>query len=463
MRVPLLVTTATCTTLLLGTAAATPPTTTRADRPHPTNGLPRIPFEARGIVALSDTDTVAQAYIDDDIGPAIDDTDTLTLIRPDGSGRRGTDVGEVPVTNSVWGPPTASAVTPDGRYAIVLEGKEQREPGDTSFEADLAFSTRISVVELRGSEPRVVQTTQTGGFAAHSLAISPSGDSVVVANWAAPGEDSGIPEGEGQQLGILPFRDGRLGEPRLFGLDNVAGPYVYPNTVAWHPSGRFLAVTIGPRNLVAFYRVRTGPDGRVDLQSWGAPVDGGRFPFPGTWSPDGRYFIAGVMQWAEPEVSDRNSPPGRLSVVRFDAERDGGVRHDVRAGATVGINPEGLAISPDGRFVVTINLRYSHLPQDFDPMRPPTTSSATLVRFDPRTGATTTIDEYTFDGVLPEGVAFDRTGEHLAVAVFDFNGAKGGRGAVQFWRLDRDGTPRLRQLDVEVPTPRGTHSLGVIR
>jgi DNA-binding beta-propeller fold protein YncE len=415
-----------------------------------------IPFDARALLALSDVDTEAQAYIDDDIGPAIEGTDTLTVLRP-GAGGRPQEVG---VTNSVWGPPTTIGVTPDGRHAFVLEVKEQRAPGDQSFEEDLPFSTRISVVEL-GSRPRVVQRTDTGGFAAHSLAVSPRGDYVVVANWAAPGEDSGIPEGQGRQLSVLPFRDGKLGTPQLFGLNNIPGPFVYPNTVAWHPSGNFLAVTIGPRNLVAFYRVSADPVGRLDIQPWGDPVAAGQFPFPGRWTPDGRFFLTASMEWNEPAVSDRNSPPGSLYSVRFDADPAGGVLHGVTRGGTVGINPEGLAISPDGRYVVTVNLRYSHLPEGYDPLRPPTTSSITLAELDRGSGTTRAVGEYTFDGVLPEGVVFDRTGTTLAVAVFDFNGSKKRHGAVQFWRLHAGATPRLEQLPTEVPTVRGTHSLAV--
>jgi sugar lactone lactonase YvrE len=318
-----------------------------------------------------------------------------------------------------------------------------------------------SVVEL-GSRPRVVQRADTGGFAAHSLAVSPRGDYVAVANWAAPGEDSGIPEGQGRQLSVIPFRDGELGAPQLFGLNNIPGPFVYPNTVAWHPSGNFLAVTIGPRNLVAFYRVSADPVGRLDIQPWGEPVATGQFPFPGRWTPNGRFFLTASMEWNEPVVSDRNSPPGSLYSVRFDADPAGGVRHDVTRGGTVGINPEGLAISPDGRYVVTVNLRYSHLSEGYDPLRPPTSSSITLAELDRESGATRVVGEYTFDGVLPEGVVFDRTGAHLAVAVFDFNGSKKQRGAVQFWRLHGGATPRLEQLPVEVSTVRGTHSLAVI-
>jgi DNA-binding beta-propeller fold protein YncE len=398
-----------------------------------------VPFDARALIALSDVDTEAQAYIDDDIGPAIHARDTMTVIRPRQGATR-----EVPVSNSVWGPPTTIDTTPDGRYAVALEVKRQRDADDQSFTEDLAFTTRISVVDLHRDQ--VVQVADTGGFAAHSLAISPRGDYVAVANWA-----------EGQQISLMPLRGGRLGTPRLYGMADIPGPSVYPNTIAWHPSGDYLAVTVGPRNLVAFYRFT-----EAGLTPWGAPVEAGQFPFPGSWTPDGRFFIAATMEWNEPAVSDRNSPPGALSVVRFDRDPAGGVHHEFARGAEVGINPEGLAISPDGRHMVTVNMRYSHLPTEFDRLRPPTTSSLTLLTLDPATGATQVVEEYTFDGILPEGVVFDRTGGHLAVAVFDHNGTRSGKGAVQFWRVHRGAEPRLEQLPTEIPTVRGTHSLSAV-
>jgi sugar lactone lactonase YvrE len=415
-----------------------------------------VPF-AGGLVALSDADTEAQAYIDDDIGPAIGQRDVLTFIRPNAGGKA--RVEGVQVSNSVWGPPLTVDTTPDGRYAFVLEVKRQRDADDRSFEEDLAFTTRVSVVDLHRDRPRVVQVTDTGGFAAHSLSVSPRGDYLAVANWAAPGEESGIPEGQGRQISIIPFREGRLGEPQLFGMNNIQGPFAIPNTIAWHPSGRFLGITSGPRNLVAFYRVGAGADGRLDVRPWGEPVPVGRFPLTGAWTPDGRFFISGLMEWAEPEVSDRNSPPGALSLVRFDDDEADGLEHTPRRSGDVGINPEGLAVSPDGRYIATVNMRYSHLPEHFDRLRPPTTSSITLLELDPESGQTRVVEEQSFDGVLPEGVAFDRTGRRLAVAVFDFHGAKRGTGAIQFWRLRGGDDPRLEQLPQEITTVRGAHSL----
>lgn len=419
-----------------------------------------IPFSG-DLLALSDSDLRAQAYIDDEIGPAIGDRDTLTLLRA-GTGTT-PETQEAEVSNSVWGVPNSTiGVTPDGNYALVPEVRRQRDGDDRSFMNDLTFTTRISVVDLRGERPRVVQVADSDGFAAYGLSVSPRGDYVAVSNWAAPGEESGIPEGEGRQISIMPFRNGRLGEPQLFGMNDIPGPNVFPNTIAWHPSGRYLAVTVGTRDLVAFYRVTEKQGSRLDVEPWGRPVKTGPFPFPGVWTPDGRFFIAGVMEWNQDDVTDANAPPGSLAIVRFDSRPSEGVHHSLRTSGETGINPEGLAISPDGRHLVTVNLQYSHLPDDFDRLRPPTTSSITLLTFNRKTGETKVVDEHTFDGILPQGAVFDRTGTHVAHAVFDFHAEKSGRGAVRFWKVHRDGEPRLEPIRTEVSTVRGTHSLAVL-
>jgi hypothetical protein len=327
---------------------------------------------------------------------------------------------------------------------------------------DLSFTTRLSVVDLRGARPRVVQVVDSGGFAGYGVAVSPDGAHVAVSNWAAPGEEAGIPKGQGRQISIMPFRDGRLGAPQLFGMNDIPGPNVFPFTIAWHPSGRYLAVTVATRNLVAFYHVTRTTGSRVEVEPWGRPVQTGPFPFPGVWTPDGRFFIAGVMEWNQSDVTDANAPPGSLAIVRFDDRAGDGLQHSLTTSGDTGINPEGLAISPDGRHLVTVNLQYSHLPDDFDRRRPPTTSSITLLRFDRESGETRVVDKHTFDGILPQGVTFDRTGNHVAHAVFDRRGVQSGRGAVRLWRIHHDAEPRLEPLRATIDTVRGVHALAVL-
>ena len=419
-----------------------------------------LTFAGQYLLAVSDADTVAQAYVTDDIGPAIDDQDTLSVLPlPDISAQ--TPVTELEVSNSVWGPPSPMDITPDGRYAVVLEIKRQRDADDRSFENDLSYTTSIAVVDLQDPQaPQVVQRTDTGGFAAHSLDLSPTGDFVAVANWQGPIPDN--PDIPPQQISIIPLEDGQLGTPQLFPITNPTGVFVSPNQIAWHPSGDYLALSIGPRNTVVFYQVTRNTDNTVDLTPWGEPVTVGQFPFTAAWTPDGRFFITADMQWdLEQNVTDVTAPSGSLSTVQFDIDSADGITHEVTTTDDVGINPEGLAISPDGTTVVTVNLRRSHLPLG-DEEQPPTTSSITLLTLEPETGTLTKVDEYEFDGVLPEGVVFDSNGEHLAVAVFDFNGEKNGQGALQFWRVNSGEQPSLEAIPFEVPLVRGAHALVLI-
>ena len=434
---------------------------TVAETPAPTEAPDAsIAFAGSYLLAVSDADTVAQAYVTDDVGPAIEETDTLSILSlPEVTAQSA--VTQIEVSNSVWGPPSPMDVTPDGRYAVVLEIKRQRDADTRSFENDLNYTTAIAVVDLQDPQaPRVIQQSDTGGFAAHSLDISPTGDFVAVANWQGPIPDN--PDIPPQQISLLPLRDGQLGAPQLFPITNPTGVFVSPNQIAWHPSGDYLALSIGPRNTVVFYQVTRNADDTVELTPWGDPVTVGQFPFTAAWTPDGRFFITADMQWdLEQNITDVTAPTGTLSTVHFDVDETDGITHEVTITSDVGINPEGLAISPDGSKVVTVNLQRSHLPVD-EGEQSPTASSITLLTLDSETGELTKVNEYEFEGVLPEGVVFDRTGEHLAVAIFDFNGVKNGQGALQFWRVASGDQPTLEAIPFEIPLVRGAHALVLI-
>jgi hypothetical protein len=68
----------------------------------------------------------------------------------------------------------------------------------------------------------------------------------------------------------------------------AAGPRggVTASNVHWHPSGRYLAVSLHTQNRVAFFE-RMEDAGVPELCPWGAPVAVGGDPFVGRFTPDG--------------------------------------------------------------------------------------------------------------------------------------------------------------------------------
>lgn len=134
--------------------------------------------------------------------------------------------------------------------------------------------------------------------------------------------------------------------------------------------------------------------------------------------------------------------------------------------AQTAVSPEGMSISPDGRFVVTANLERSYLPPD-DP-RITWYSSLTLLQLNSGTGQISTLGDLRFRGILPEAAVFDASSRYVAAAVydrFDADGVPQMAGAVDFWRIADDPTsqgPVLVPTNISVPVTRGPHSMVLV-
>lgn len=101
--------------------------------------------------------------------------DTLALIDFDHG--RASVRAEIPVPASVIGPPTSVAVTPDGAVALVTAGV-MRDPSDP---ARTLPNDRVSVVDLRSSPPRILDTVVVGKAPA-GVSINRAGNLALVAN-----------------------------------------------------------------------------------------------------------------------------------------------------------------------------------------------------------------------------------------------------------------------------------------
>lgn len=94
-------------------------------------------------------------------------------------------------------------------------------------------------------------------------------------------------------------------------------------------------------------------------------------------------------------------------------------------------------------------------------------SSLTLASLDQETGQLKRINDFAFDGILPEAAVFDNSSSYLAVATYDhFNDSIKG-GAIDFWHLVNDPlAPQRIQLiktNLSIPVTRGVHSMVIAR
>ncbi|MER9593323.1 hypothetical protein [Mesorhizobium sp. M0244] len=410
-------------------------------------------ISAGRIAVVSDGDFVAQTYATGQLAPReADHRDVLTVLSAvDGKVVTGT----MPLSNSVTAAPEVLQLSEDGRTAFVTErlGERPRE-GDTV--RDLPPGWRLFAVDLSDSAaPRLAGTAEIATFP-EALSVSPDGGRVAVV--------SNTPEASFVQ--IVGYGDDRFGPVARFDLAGlgVTGSASTPRggvtatNVHWHPSGRFIAVNINTQNRVAFFEVIDNA-GRPGLRPWGNIVDVGADPFVGRFTPDGRHYL--TSNWG-PNFTAANLegriPQTRssISVVRLadPATSAAAARHDLVAGAETDLSAEGIAVSPDGRLVATVNMRgTAFLPGTprFD-----REASVSLLSFDPATGAIAKIADYPFEAVLPEGGAFDRTGDHFLATVFQGHEGSDLGAGLEVFRVVNGERPSLERLG-RVPLPHGAH------
>jgi 6-phosphogluconolactonase (cycloisomerase 2 family) len=444
-------------TLILGAtlAAALSATTGATELPAFATSI-----RAGSIVAISDGDFVGRTYENGQLAPAeagfADQLSVLSLAGEKAS------LATLPVSNSVTAAPEVLGLTPDGRTAFVIE-RLGRRPADGKTVRDLPPGRQLAAIDLSDkTRPRLAATREISAFP-EALAVSPDGRSVATV--------SNTPDASVVEL--TRYENGSFGAVQRFDLRDLgitgqaSGPRggVAATNVQWHPDGRILAVNINTQNRVAFFAV-SDSDGRSGLRPWGEPVGVGPDPFVGRFSPDGRFYL--TSNWGRDFAAtnlDGRIPrtPSTLSVIRLAGQAEASEPRHLRiADVETDNSAEGLAISPDGTLVATINMRTTA----FSPASPrfQRHSSVTLLRFDTDSGALTKIADYPMDGVLPEGGAFDLSGEHFLATVFQgHEGATAETGpGLETFRVVKGAQPRLERLG-RIPMPHGVHHVVLAR
>jgi DNA-binding beta-propeller fold protein YncE len=404
-------------------------------------------FKGRYLAVLSDADMVASAYLDDDLGPRSPlMRDELALIPLDG-GLPG-ETRRIPVSNAVTAWPSLLALSKDGRFAYVAETDTPPPPGATRRQ-DLKPSPMVRVIGISDElDGRVVQEVETVGRA-QGLSLRPQGDllAVNIVNTPRP------------QVGFLQVgRDGRLSDFQA--VDLPGSPATSPRDVAWSPDGEILAATFPADHAARFYRVKTGEGGRRILEHIGDPVITGKFAGVGQWAPDGRHFFVTNLYWFGGAADlYLGSNVSTLTAIRVD--RTPAARHTVVSAAPAGASAENFAIAPDGRTIVTLNMENSFVPPG--DKRLTYHSSLTLMSWDPEREQLVARSTIPFEGILPEGIAFDGSGRFVAVANFAHANPRRplNEATVDFFRLTDGPMLSLVQLDLKVPVMRGAHVVKV--
>lgn len=419
----------------------------------------------RYVAVMCDADMTWSAFDSGALGERSNQQDSVTVISlplaPPPSEEAPTwqtTVAQAAVSNSAMGPPVSMTVTRDGNRAFVCETRGPAPAGATRLQ-DLPIGSTLTAVDLSDpAHPKVLDHKRVGDEPT-GCDVHPDGAFVAV-----------VTRDPGGQLVLVPTSaEAPLGGPVAWPLIGVAKD-ARPTCVQWHPDGRHLAVTLPQSNQVVFYEFTPDRgDGAMGLAPWGEAVTVGKYPASGRFTPDGRHFVTNDLQWG-PDVEGfmAGAPEGQLSVIElstnptaFTAEGaidNSRVIHSVVSTATVGVSPESMAISPDGRYVVTGNLKGSYLGSDNARATPG--GSLTLLRLD--AGELTPLGDYPINA-MPEGLAFDASGDHVVVSAFRSFDPGAMDGELAFFKLSRGRNARLIPADFHVGVGRGPHGVLIVR
>src|SRR5258706_4674649 len=229
-------------------------------------------------------------------------------------------VASLPLMNSVYGPPTNLAITPDGSLALVANSMDWVQDGG-AWKA--SPGSDIFVIDLKANPPALIATAKEGNQPS-AMAINPAGNLAAVANRA----DNSIT--------VLSIRGKEVKV-----VDTVAmGEQVA--AVAFTPDGKRALAAKNVNNKAAVLNI----DGeKVTYSKYDMLV--GLFPYNLAIAPNGRTALTG-----------NNRPSGSadgngdtIGVIDLEATPPRVIDQGVG-----GDGPEGFAISPTGAVAVAIPL-----------------------------------------------------------------------------------------------------------
>jgi DNA-binding beta-propeller fold protein YncE len=287
-------------------------------------------------------------------------------------------IGNLPLVNSVVGPPTNLAVTPNGKLALIASSLTTEPAGDGTFKP--VPDDRVFVVDLTAKPPRLIATVKVGAQPS-GLGISPDGSMALVANRVGKsvsvltiaGDEvrvadtvpmgdvvtsvSFTPDGRRalvskfavHKIAVLNVADGTV---RPAGRDMLVGQYPYTVTVT--ADGRFglaasdgdQAGSTGDTDPVAVIDLAAQPPRVTDYVAVGDAVEGV------VASPRGDYAAATILQGSldAPKGSWYRHDTGRVALLRLT-----GGKVSLADSIDVGAFPEGIAFSRDGDWIYAGN------------------------------------------------------------------------------------------------------------
>ncbi len=236
-------------------------------------------------------------------------------------------VATLPLENSIVGPPTNLAISPNGSIALVADSMTVTEDNGTR---KMVPTDKLFVIDMKANPPKLVQTL-TLGKQPSGLSFNAKGDMALVCNRA----------------------DGTISVLKIDGTNvtQVGTVTVSPGVsqVVFTPDGKRALAVRSPDNKLAVLDV----DGdKVTYNKLDIPTYA--FPYNVVVTPDSKLAI--TADNGNNGSSDGNADA--VTVVDLEGPHPHAITH-----ITVGDAPEGLAMSPKGNLAVVLNVDGSNMKQ----------------------------------------------------------------------------------------------------
>ena len=277
------------------------------------------------------------------------------------------------LANSLLGPPTNLQITPNGRLGLLANSVVHSADGSGW---KVAPDDKLFVIDLDAKPPKLIDTV-TVGKQPSGLSISHDGKLVLIANRA------------GKSVSVLSIDGTSVKHVTDIDLGQEAA------AVAIAPDGKRAIVAMNLANKVGVLAV----DGQTVTYDKAADIPVGANPYNVDITPDGKFAIVG------------GTGGGRDNADALTTIAITGAHPHVTSITTAGAGPEGMAISPDGKYFVTpLLLGTGSKAADYFYGRH---GQAVLATVAP--DGSLTVKDRAVLGALPEGIAFSRDSRYVYI------------------------------------------------
>jgi DNA-binding beta-propeller fold protein YncE len=283
-------------------------------------------------------------------------------------------LASLPLMNTIFGPPTNLAITPDQGLAIVANSMDWVQDGAAWKPSP---DNKLYVIDLTANPPRLLETLAVGKQPS-GLSINRAGNLALIANRAD------------NSVSVL-----RIAGKKVSLIDTVPmGEQVAH--VVFTPDGKRALAAKFPGHKIALLEVNGE---KVTYNKQDIPV--GLWPYNVDVTPDGKLALSadnGASGAADGHVDT-------VSVIDLEASPPRVIDKVV-----VGDAPEGFAISPTGKLAVAVLLKGTNVP----PSQWFYNRNATVVALRIDGKKVTRTNEVEVRG-LPEGIVFSDDGQYVYV------------------------------------------------